>query len=321
MKNKRTSVFYWLKKQKVDMILLQETHCGSKKDSAKWSDEWGIESYWTTESSNSQGVALLFTEKHDMSDKVVIKSSRIIYVDIQLEDDEDETRIINVYAPNRGRDRKKFFKVDLQNAIQGRDKTIIGGDYNCTLKNIDRSKMEVNDYEEGRKELQEVIKESHLEDVFRRRYPTKLAYTYHKPTGEQVSRIDMWLISTEFDHKVTEIKAVYGPVPDHKAIVLKMDISEVKRGNGIWKMNNRIIQTEMFKNTFNQFWNTWREKKQGYRSTRLWWEESKRKIKELAIWCSKKMKEEENERRKVLEERLQKQYEQWKMAKEEINEM
>lgn len=56
-------------------------------------------------------------------------------------------------------------------------------------------------------------------------------------------------------------------------------------------MNETVIKSKLFKETFGSFWPKWREKKSKYADLRFWWEESKEKIRDIAIWCSKKLKQ------------------------------
>ena len=62
-KRKREKLFFWLKSKKDNIIFIQETHCGSEDDKKKWSEEWGGQSYWTTCSKDSVGVAILISDK------------------------------------------------------------------------------------------------------------------------------------------------------------------------------------------------------------------------------------------------------------------
>ncbi len=61
--NKRWKVFLWLKQQKVDITLIQETHCTVAKLSC-FKLGWEVDSYYsTTSSAHSRGVGVLFNPK------------------------------------------------------------------------------------------------------------------------------------------------------------------------------------------------------------------------------------------------------------------
>ena len=58
---KRNAVFCWCRKKKIDITCLQETHCSIDTE-LKWKNEWGANSMWNHGSSNSRGVAILFSK-------------------------------------------------------------------------------------------------------------------------------------------------------------------------------------------------------------------------------------------------------------------
>ena len=69
---------------------------------------------------------------------------------------------------------------------------------------------------------------------------------------------------------------------------MKIRTTDIKTGKGIWKMNVQTIKTDLFKNAFESMWSSWSERKHSY-DINTWWDLGKKKIKELAVWCSKKM--------------------------------
>ena len=127
---KRNKVFCWLRQCDADVILLQETHCGSEKDLWRWNRQWGGTSYWSTTSSQSKGVAILFKQgkQYDITEYEVDLNGRMMYVDIAH--DEQYLRLINVYAPNNAKDRKVFFKALTAKYIDQEKDMVIGGDFN-----------------------------------------------------------------------------------------------------------------------------------------------------------------------------------------------
>ena len=55
---KRPALFAWCRKQKANIIFLQETHSTAKKEK-QWKAEWGTPLELAHESSNARGVAIL----------------------------------------------------------------------------------------------------------------------------------------------------------------------------------------------------------------------------------------------------------------------
>ncbi len=106
------------------------------------------------------------------------------------------------------------------------------------------------------------------------------------------------------DHAVLDSDIICAPCTDHKAIKLIIQVSEVLRGPGRWQMNDRVIKSELFKDTFTQFWSIWLGKRDEFKSKLDWWEETKIKIKDIAISCSKRLKKMEVGELRELEELL-----------------
>ena len=59
---KRRKVFRYLKSQKADLCLLQETY-GSKNNDFIWQSEWGNKCLFAHGTNRSCGVAMLFSKK------------------------------------------------------------------------------------------------------------------------------------------------------------------------------------------------------------------------------------------------------------------
>jgi len=62
---KRRAIFSWCRKQKADLIFLQETH-SSKEREAQWKIEWGAEILFSHGSTNARGVAVLIKKGFDI---------------------------------------------------------------------------------------------------------------------------------------------------------------------------------------------------------------------------------------------------------------
>ena len=90
---------------------------------------------------HSKGTAFLFSDKFDIIDSHLSEDSRIILVNLKIE--EESLSLLNIYAPNNMSDRKSFF-FKIQKWIDkfaiNEQKIIIGGDFNFTEENkLDRS--------------------------------------------------------------------------------------------------------------------------------------------------------------------------------------
>ena len=67
------------------------------------------------------------------------------------------------------------------------------------------------------------------------------SYTYESKPLKLKSRIDFF-ISSKYESDITISIA-----PDHKAVFLSMNVNEeFKRGPGLWKFNNTLLQDECY---------------------------------------------------------------------------
>ena len=119
------------------------------------------------------------------------------------------------------------------------------------------------------------------------------------------SRIDYGLISRSLDPYAKHIDIDDNVFSDHAAIVLSLKLSDIVRGKGYWKMNNHIIATKCFQDIFENWWQEWVLTKNQYSSVRQWWDLTKKKIKQLTIWCAVQMNDESRNELKFLEKQLQ----------------
>ena len=139
----------------------------------KWSDEWGNPCFWNPGSNRSCGVAILFNSESFKNAKLIKQGAGRFQV-YEIIDSEFSLpiRLVNVYAPNSGEDRKKFY-IDLKillNSIDEEAFHLIGGDHNCALNSIlDRKNCRQMDGDAGNVEINQLISEINLEDIWRRR--------------------------------------------------------------------------------------------------------------------------------------------------------
>ena len=135
---KRKMIFTWCRKQKADIMFLQETH--SKIDTEMyWKNEWGREIIMAHGSSNSCGVAILVKKDADCTihSKILDPSRRYIILKAEIED--KMYVLINIYAPNKDTNIVNFLNNLLMTLRQNdfdEEDIIIGGDFNCPLNPV-----------------------------------------------------------------------------------------------------------------------------------------------------------------------------------------
>lgn len=286
-KTKRLGFFSWLSSLDFDIHFIQETHCSSKKDAKIWSQEWGGKTLWSFGASNSRGVAILFKRGFICKIDDIVEDKHGRYIKCSLEVNDVKYNVVNVYCPNIEIDRIAFINNFNQLVEQDID-NIIGGDFNCALNNdLDRKNCNIK-VDAGQKELMKFIENFDLQDVFRRRNPYAKCYTW--VGRNRFSRIDYWLTSKSMDYKIRNVDIKLCPYSDHDAVCIYVNTSETEYGKGVWKMNADILKTDEFINEFYKAWNIWQSEKDRYPSQRFWWDIVKKRLKQLTIRVSTKIR-------------------------------
>ncbi len=283
---KRKTVFNWLRNLQLDIVFLQETHCHLKKEEYRWGKEWDGQTIWSRGTNRSRGVTVLFNRsvKYDVRNTVTDPNGRYIIFDLYIED--MKYKFINVYAPNSEYERVVFLN-KLNDWIDPDTETLVAGDYNCTLNSdLDRINC-IGNNDIGQVDIKHIMNNFDLEDVYRRRYPERKTFSWR--CGDKGSRIDYWLISASLDNQTDRVE--YSPCvfSDHSIVKLDLRVNTASHGNGTWKMNCNVIETDLFKNVFTSWWLEWKKKKEGYDDLNMWWDLGKKRVKELAMWCANKI--------------------------------
>ncbi|CAH3125330.1 unnamed protein product, partial [Pocillopora meandrina] len=107
--HKRRAIFSWCRKQKADLIFLQETHSTTERQD-QWRKEWGASILFSHGSTNARGVAILI--KNSLN--IIIQQSEI----------SSDGRFIFY------RNLSKLLRKD---EFGNEENIIIGGDFNCPL--------------------------------------------------------------------------------------------------------------------------------------------------------------------------------------------
>ena len=167
---------------------MQETHVCNIKDVEKWNSEWGGRGFWSFGSYDSRGVGILIHTSLDVSN-VIFKhdfEGRVILADVDL-NNSCKMRLICIYAPNEGVERKEFIE-SLQYYLNTPRKVVLGGDFNF-VENLSLDKQGGLDFRgnKGAIEMASIKKDFSLKDAFRNLFPsTKKLHTF-----KEISVLDL----------------------------------------------------------------------------------------------------------------------------------
>ena len=108
---KRRDIFNFLRGKGQDIYLLQETHM-KQKDTKFVRMLWGYDLYLAGNSTNSNGVAILFnsTFEHKVHKTIVDPEGHYLILDMELLD--KRLTLVNIYGPSAGDNPDIFNKVE-----------------------------------------------------------------------------------------------------------------------------------------------------------------------------------------------------------------
>ena len=285
-KTKRQNTFRWLDKQRFDIILIQETHCINAETENSWTKDWSGDSFWNYGTNLSKGVSVLFNKSRTFN---IISVTNFVdgrATSIKLTFNDQNIQIVTIYAPNNSVDRKRF-NVNISAILDDDYIHILGGDFNCSQNNQKDRDPKQNNKDQGLKELNDMMQQCSLEDIYRKRYPNKNTFTFSR--GNSRSRIDYFLTSAMLDSYIKDTSVIHFPFSDHDAILLQLDLAKTLKGPGIWKMNANTIQTDTFRETMEKIWPIWVSSINNYDNILTWWEVIKIRIKQLTVEISKSL--------------------------------
>ena len=238
---KRRDVLHFLKNKDYDVLFLQDTHV-TQSSIQYFNSLWKGKGYHSCNTTRSRGVSIML--KHTLQHELIqVKHSdcgNFIIVVCKL-----GTRtylLANVYGPND--DNPDFYRT-LRNYLElfDTDHTIIGGDFNFVINpNLDSFNY-AREYNTNAKQVFiNFINDNSLVDIWRLRNPEKLEYTWSRNNPIKCGRLDMLFVDTQLVSSVRDATIAPGYRTDHCLVVIKIQVTDVERGPGIWKFNESVLQ-------------------------------------------------------------------------------
>ena len=145
-----------------------------------------------------------------------------------------------------------------------------------------------------------------LIDIYRKLDPKTRSFTYESKTINLKLRIDFILVSRPISIEVQNAEICISVAPDHKATFVKIDVrSELKRGPGMWKYNNSLLEDDDFKERVSFYYPQIHEKYTHVKDKQLLWELVKMEIRMETIKYSKEKRYKLRKRELTLQKELQ----------------
>ena len=243
---KRKAIFNYLRDKDLDVIFLQETHT-CKKNIKLYETEWG--SKWCTAScsSNSRGAAILFKPNSKLQIKKTACDHNGRHVICTVQMDTSLYTFCNIYAPND--DSPEFFNSVFKTLAKfSEENIIIGGDFNTVMDlKLDRFNSTQNNNKASTL-IKTYMEQYQMYDIWRNCNIETKRYTWFKKDhgNTKASRLDYFLVSAGLTSKVTNTEISSTTRSDHSLIKIDIEDNTFKRGPGIWKLNERLLNQPEF---------------------------------------------------------------------------
>ena len=242
---KRKAIFENYRKN-ADLLVMQETH-SQKENEEIWRNQWGGHVIYTHGTPASRGLAIFISKtiEPNISNVYTDDEGRLIILDIQ--ENGVNITLIAIYAPNE--DKPTFYRKIRDKLSDRSEHKIIIGDFNLTLDvDLDRCNTYCNN-EKSKEEVENIMDEYSLKDVWRIQNPEKREYSWFKIQNPvKASRIDFALVSAGLDQRIKAVEYIPGIKTDHRALYILLQTSPNDRGRGYWKMNCNLLRNQEFLN-------------------------------------------------------------------------
>ncbi|CAM2097586.1 unnamed protein product [Caretta caretta] len=167
---RRSQVLSYLREGGYSVVFLQETHTDPIAEDS-WQLEWGDEVYFRHFTIQQVGVATLFSPNLQPEVLGVTEAvlGHLLHLRVRMEG--LVVNLVNIYAPTMSPKRLQFYQrvSDFLGTLDSHECLVLGGDFNTTLEEQDRSGAELSPAAVNI--LREIVEHHSLVDVWRDHHP------------------------------------------------------------------------------------------------------------------------------------------------------
>ena len=286
-----------------DIAFLQETHVSTKRQAEKFERFWDGKCFWSFGVGKSAGVAVVFSP--NFAGKIIRfltdSDGRILSLLVQLNN--LKFNLVNVYFPNSVSSRKSLFSC-LHDYFLSQGELIIGGDFNCIDNTLDKLNCSVI-LASDKKSLCSLMCDFSLVDIWRKRNPREVLFTWSNSDHTQASRIDRFLISKSLVSNVLSSEVLPCVLSDHDFVQLEISIGNFSnRRARVWRFNVSLLSDTDFKRVLSRAILDFKAKIPNFSSLRGWWDQLKVEIRNVCIKFSSRNRKSVNRERISLTKQL-----------------
>lgn len=218
--------------------------------------------------------------------------------------------LVALYGPNE--DSPNFFE-NIQSIVSDipNSSIIMEGDWNVVQDfNLDTNNYKTRNNIKAYDKIIEMKNCLDLVDIWRAKNPNDKRYTWRVPNFKQ-SRLDYFLISTDFEPYVKKVNIDTSYRSDHSPVYLTLQFNNQTKGKGTWKFNNSLLHEyvkeikKCINDTVNQYSLLGTEDLEMSVDPHIFWEMLKCMIKGKTISYANYIKKKNQKVESELEEKLQ----------------
>ena len=232
------------------IVVLSESH-SSEEDERQWTAEWGGQIFFAHGNSTSRGTCVLIPRKHSGDVNLIHSGLCGRIIALVLNSNGLKINLIGVYAPTQsnGREQTEFYE-DLNVFLRTLDVScslILCGDMNVHMSMLDTADVHYRETQ-ATNTLRDMLLEFDLTDIWRERNPNVSRFSWRRCNPLQQSRIDYFFISRAIADSQRILNAEINPGvrSDHSIITLSVEVSGIRRGNGLWRCNLSLLEDTAF---------------------------------------------------------------------------
>lgn len=243
---KRKKLLNFLKKDKIQIALLQETHL-QDKEHLKLKREWVGQVFFSSYSSNSRGVAILIHRATPFSLLACKKDTEGRFVLIHGTIYGEKITIMNIYAPNAP---TPTFWTQVASTLEEFmcPLTFLGGDFNCCIsENLDRSPPSAHRKANASSiSLANMLGDVNLVDVWRTIYPTARDFTFYSHPHKSYSRIDYFFVPPQVVGLMNMCTIGSIHISDHSPVYIDVRLAEPGVSSQRWRFPSYLLGDKAF---------------------------------------------------------------------------
>ncbi|CAM5113120.1 unnamed protein product [Eretmochelys imbricata] len=271
---RRSQVLSYLREGRYSVVFLQETHTDPAAED-RWRLEWEDGVYFSHFATWQAGVATLFSpnlrpEVLGVNEAV---PGHLLHLRVRMEG--LVVNLVNIYAPQMSSRRPQFYQQvsDFLGTLDSHECLVLGGDFNTTLEEQDRSGAELSPATVNI--LRGIVEHHSLVDVWHDHHPDDTStFTFVQVEAHRShhSWLDHIYLSRFHLSQAHSSNIWPAPFSDHHLATITASLRAERPGPAYWHFNNSLLEDEGFVTSFREFWLAWREQRHAFPSARQWWD-------------------------------------------------